>query len=622
MNREESLSSKILTNVNIIAEIYNIIADAGKRAVNSEIVISSANNVNIIKSEITEVNRVTADCRGIRSITHRNNSNSIKKCIKSNNYIIKYDENDIMILGGAALNVYDYLLKDFKHRRGIAAMEEYIKKKTSDIDIAWWPKLTANISNPTKQINDEIVVSSSTAINELVNEFKRELELEFGKKEILDTIKEQIKLYTNNVSDNELKFYIKHLHIYQAGVHKLEVIFSIKNYSINLVDISIHDGGASQRYDSEGNEITDLLPMFMDPVYCTSKQSELNSIISFPVKVKNTDVTIRIPSIYSFIKQQLFAFDNLTRLKNEKSKEKATINLKRVEYIKTLLQNSKEENENALKILDVSPFRRYRENELKEIYKEFDSIYELTRNPKCPVKIKRIMFANRRRIEELIYQYKNATPYGLFTMSDITKPLYSTEEIRNLIEESINIKKRFQTENVKQKNQREKQMSEEEERYRIREEAARKVEEGRSMVQNVRRVPLLHTRSLPQQPLPPLFESTYVYTTNRGIPIYVTPYGINWYIDSTGLLNRLNPFTNMWEQVPLGAPPNYGLPPPRSFAPPIQYMHAQPMSFAPPMQSIQPIQPIQRKSFAPASLRGGRNTISKKRRQNTTMKRD
>lgn len=589
MNAEESLSSKILTNVNIIAEIYNIIENAGKRAVNSEVVLSSANDVNIIKSDIAGINRVTADCRGIRSYDRRNNANSNNKCIKSNDYVITYDENDIMILGGAALNVYDYLLKDFKHRRGIAAMEEYIKRKTSDIDIAWWPKLTSNISDPTKQINDEIVVSSSTAINELVNEFKRELEVEFGKKEILDTIKEQIKLYANNVSDNELQFYIKHLHIYQAGVHKLEVVFNIKDYAINLVDISIHDGGASQRYDSEGNEITDLLPMFMDPVYCTSKQSELNSIITFPIKVKNTDVTVRVPSIYSFIKQQMFAFDNLTRLINEKSKEKANINLKRVEYIKILLQNSKEENENAAKILDVFPFRRYREEELKKIYNEFDSIYELTRNPKCSVKIKRVMFANRKRIEELIYQYKYATPYELFTIYDITKPLYNSKEIKDMIEESRNIKKHF-----------EKIVKNEKERQLIQQEAAKKVAEGRSM-QKIKQVPLLHTKSLS----PPLFDSTYVYTTDRGIHIFRTPYNINWFIDSNGILNRLNPFTNIWEQVPLGAPPNYGLPPPPEF-------HT--------MQSM-PLQPV---SFAPIRLRrGGRNTQNKKRqRNNRTMKKD
>ena len=51
----------------------------------------------------------------------------------------------ITIVGGAALNVYDYTLKALEERHTLEALENYIKKKTSDIDIVWWSHESRNI---------------------------------------------------------------------------------------------------------------------------------------------------------------------------------------------------------------------------------------------------------------------------------------------------------------------------------------------------------------------------------------------------------------------------------------------------------------------------------------------
>ena len=132
MSNDEELSSKILTNISVITHIYSIVKEAGLNASLNPEVVAGKNNVTIIKANVPGLTRITANCRrpGV----------NIKQCRVSSNFSITYDANDITIIGGAALNVYDYTLKGLKERHSLEALENYIKKKTSDIDIVWWPR--------------------------------------------------------------------------------------------------------------------------------------------------------------------------------------------------------------------------------------------------------------------------------------------------------------------------------------------------------------------------------------------------------------------------------------------------------------------------------------------------
>lgn len=332
MNANDSLSSRILTDVGLIAEIYNIVKNAGINTVKNVLVVSSKNNVNIIKPYIDDVSRANTNCRSPIA----NNIENNKACRYSSMYSIEYNPSDIMIVGGAALNIYDYLLKDLKERRGIKALEDYLKKKTSDIDIIWWPRSSTN---------KEIIVSSSKAIENLVYVFKEELVKNFASKK--DELCNKLKSYINC---DKLDINIKLFHIWKAGVWSVNIEFTIGKNVLKICDISVHDSGSSQLYDLNGNKINDLRFMTEDPIYSNPRQGLDNSISYLIIN----DIYVAVPAIKSFIHQQMFAFNNLLR----NNQEKGFINYKRVEFIKKILQNI---------IITNSNNRNYKE--LVEIFK-------------------------------------------------------------------------------------------------------------------------------------------------------------------------------------------------------------------------------------------------------------
>jgi hypothetical protein len=314
MSSEEGLSSMILTNAGLIADIYNIVKESGSNAVSNDLVLSSKNNVNIIKPGIPGVNRSTTNCRA--SIPNSAIANS-KACRRSNAYSIIYNSADIMIVGGAALNIYDYLLSEFKERREIETLENYLKKKTSDIDIVWWPRPSTD---------KEIIVSSSKAIENVVYIFKEELVKNFAAKK--EELQNKLKPY---IKDATLEINVTIFQVWRAGVWSVNIEFIVGENVLKICDISVHDSGSSQLYNSEGQIITDMRFMTNDPIYCDPRQGSLNSISYLVVN----DIYVAVPGILSFIKQQMLAFDNLLR----RNQEKAFINYKRVQFIKKLLQN-------------------------------------------------------------------------------------------------------------------------------------------------------------------------------------------------------------------------------------------------------------------------------------------
>lgn len=303
MNSNEAISSTILSNVDIIADIFNIIKQAGDKTVSDSTVKSASSDVCIVKPYQHGVTRMSG------------------RCVKADGYSISYNTNDIMIVGGAALNVYDYKLKELKERRGLAALETYIKKKTSDIDIVWWPRPSTD---------KEIITSQSGAIIQLVLVFKAQLIelLNEHRRALEDKIKPYIPSSSNSDS---LNITIDVIPTRPAGVININIIFEIKGLRLKMCDVIIHDSGSSQRYDSDGNEITDVRFMVDDPVFCTSQKGYSNSITYLTVN----DITIAVPNIQAFVIQQMLAFDNLIRFKQTK----AFINYKRVEFIRKILSN-------------------------------------------------------------------------------------------------------------------------------------------------------------------------------------------------------------------------------------------------------------------------------------------
>ncbi len=344
MSNDEVLSSTILSNVDIITDIYKIIKESGLRAVKSESVIKASNDVFVIKPNINGVTRVTANCR--------RPGEGEKDCRKSNKYSIEYDPNDIMIVGGSALNVYDYALKGLKERRGLSTLESYIKKKTSDIDIVWWPREVKSINN-SKNVKDEIVTSSSPAIQSLIKQLQIELTSEFEKnRKDLET---KIRPFINNATNDDSltielggnKYYSgQPIDTWQAGTWTIVITFKMKTKQFKICEVIIHDSGSSQRVDENGNEIKELRYMSEDPVYCSPTPEKINSMSILDIN----GVDIAVPNILTFVKQQLLAFGNNIKSKNQK----AFINYKRIQFIKNLLNKIViNDNSNKADLLEV-----------------------------------------------------------------------------------------------------------------------------------------------------------------------------------------------------------------------------------------------------------------------------
>jgi hypothetical protein len=292
-------ASKILSNANAIAAIYKIIKDSAILAVAAPQVKTNASNVCILKSG-----------GPLRAIA---------RCTLSTSHTIEYDPNDLVVIGGAALNVYDFKLRELKDRRGLAALEEYIKKKTTDIDIVWWPRVKSD---------DVIITSRSEAIIELVSAFKNALIQAFNAN------KDSLQIYLGPAASINIEL----THTALVGVYYLSIFVIYPAKTIKICEILIHDSGASQRYDDKGREITTLNPMTTDPVYCSPIPGTTNSISYLNV----AGVDIAVPNIESFIYQQMFAFDNLVKT----SQLKSFINYKRTEFFRIIFSRFELDNPN------------------------------------------------------------------------------------------------------------------------------------------------------------------------------------------------------------------------------------------------------------------------------------
>lgn len=323
MSYDEAISSTILSDVSIIADIYNIVKSAG-----------------LIASTDREVLAVNKDVRVIPANKPGENRKSVAAKEVIGTYEISYDANDITIVGGAALNIYDYKLQALKERRELASLEEYIKKKTSDIDIVWWPR--TRTSNP-------IITTRSEAIIKLVLVFKEKLIEKFEEKK--RALESKIRPFiTNATNADTLTILFEMIPVYAAGVFNINIMFQMKGINLKMCDVIIHDSGSSQRFDMDGKEITDVRFMDNDPMYSFPNPGKYNSISYLNVN----GIDIAVPNIKSLIKQQLFAFENMLRAKMIKS----FINYKRIQFIKKLLL--------SFKLKDTSNTRNF--EELMEVF--------------------------------------------------------------------------------------------------------------------------------------------------------------------------------------------------------------------------------------------------------------
>lgn len=288
-----AIQTSIVSDPRVIEFIYHAVKTAGRMAFDIEFMKKLPYYV----SPIGSMSRI---------------SNSLSILSKYNKPPLSYISNDITIIGGAALNVYDSKLTGFKQRRSqeFKSLREELDRETPDIDMVWWPRETDRTSG-------NIYTADSPAIFSFVQSFIESL---YG---TLNKLPRGLISGLNNIE-------IKHQFISIAGVHSIEILFIIHNKEYKIGDLSIHDNGGSQRYDSSGKEITKLISMYNDPVYCSSYEGNEYSTTSFR-KTKPY-----VPNPIWYVKQQLFAYGN-PKIKGDVNK--MNIIQKRIEYLIKILRS-------------------------------------------------------------------------------------------------------------------------------------------------------------------------------------------------------------------------------------------------------------------------------------------
>ena len=323
MDPNQLLTSEILSDVSFIMDIYGIVKGAGILAYHRVQKKGLENNVCVIMSQEEGVNRINTVCA------------ETTKCS------VSYNANHLTIVGGAALSIYDEKLSNLKRRRGLVGLADYIKKKTSDIDINWWPVVKCQ--------DGMIPTSKSKGIVALVEYFIEELQIWFNRNVTYLTRRIQPYINGGRSLDNITPTVRLRRHTWQAGVFNIEVMFLVVDKLLKICDINVHDGGASQMWDSQGKEITDVRPMIEDPIYCDPDYSIQYLLLGSRI--------VAVPTIRNLMEQQLFAFDNLLRRGQAQLYAKALVHYRRAIFIRNILHSFQLQNpadhQNYVELLEI-----------------------------------------------------------------------------------------------------------------------------------------------------------------------------------------------------------------------------------------------------------------------------
>ena len=297
----EELSAEFISQKENLADIYKLIVKAAQ---------------NTLPPDDSDSKFLVEFNSDKSRFTPRNVRNNAAKDIK-----IAYDSQNICITGGSALNIYDLALEEYRKRKTITPLKEFVNRSTPDIDIVWWPTVTGSDSNK------YAVISVSPIIHNFVIRLEKQLDESFsyliGKQyRVFDTIYtvNRVKI-SNNFADSGQR-----PAGYKYGTHQLKISIQINDTLVHIVDFSIYDSASGQTKPQQS-----LLPMNTDPVYMN--QSTIKSL-------QIHDIHVNVPEIKHLIKQQIFAFNNIYPI----NPTKGMVIYKRILYIKELINKANSRN--------------------------------------------------------------------------------------------------------------------------------------------------------------------------------------------------------------------------------------------------------------------------------------
>lgn len=307
-----TMAEDIVKKPQIVATFYHIMKRAGKKAASIMKHLASTHDLlyELLPLELNGTHR---------RVPERGNT---RKPYFSTEYTLEYDPEDIYVYGGCALALYDGALHGFKQKYRLNSLEKRVLKNTTDIDLAWFPRVP-------DEITGWVATSESPMIVAMVKEYKRDLEM------IVARHQENLKMLIRKVLEgkheiteiDDVTVHHHHgEHEKKAGVHSLKLSCKINGAELQLCEISIHDNASSQQYDELHYEIPHMRRMTEDPVYCPPE--ELVHLDVYRIKIP-------VPNIERYCRQQLFTFVN--KLKDGQY-QKAFGSFRRVLFVLYLLE--------------------------------------------------------------------------------------------------------------------------------------------------------------------------------------------------------------------------------------------------------------------------------------------
>ena len=313
-----TMAEDIVKKPQIVATFYHIMKRAGKKAASIMNHLASTHDLlyELLPLELNGTHR---------RVPERGNT---RKPYFSTEYALEYDPEDIYVYGGCALALYDGALHGFKEKYKLNTLEKRVLKNTTDIDLAWFPRVPDEITGSNATAG-WVATSDSPMIIAMVKEYKRSLQA------IVTHHQENLKMLISKVLESKHgitevdDFTVHHHHgehEKKAGVHSIKLSCKINGAELQLCEIAIHDNASSQQYNELHYEIPHMRRMTEDPVYCPPE--ELVHLDVYRIKIP-------VPNIERYSKQQLFTFVN--KLKDGQY-QKAFGSFRRVLFVLYLLE--------------------------------------------------------------------------------------------------------------------------------------------------------------------------------------------------------------------------------------------------------------------------------------------
>ena len=333
--QKSELEVDIVNDPDIVLYFYEIMQSAAKHAVDRN-EIDDFNQYDVLY-DVLELGK-----KGQFRVVKNNNNSKFRTL----DYFVEYKPADIYVYGGCALTLYDVALRGPKKERGLNALEMRVRKKTTDIDLVWFPRVPEVLVGL-----GHMVTSTSPAIRMMVSRLQKYLTKNQSRyqRELKNLL--QQKLVDRHTIHSVKDFTVKHTHIIKAGVHSIEISCDVNGMTLKLCEISIHDSGSSQQYNENHERIPFLQHMTEDPVYCSPKEL---------IDVSIHEHTVRVPNIVLYCKQQLFIVGNKLRSDDFRTPnqialdyKKALVSFYRVAFVLYLLESLRQNQRNVSERIHV-----------------------------------------------------------------------------------------------------------------------------------------------------------------------------------------------------------------------------------------------------------------------------